>query len=381
MRTRETIRGVGAGGLLLAFGLLLVGMAPSLASAQDMDSRWLPWLGCWEAADAGQEAPMLCVRPNEEGNGVDLVTWTDGEIISTETIQTDGVPRQAQRDDCRGIEEARFSDDARRVYMSSQYTCDNGTERAATGLIAMINPMEWVDIKVVESQGQKVPWSLRYRLARSSRVAEAGMENVVADRAVAVKEARILASARLTADDLIEAAGKVDPEAVEALVVARGDPFDVNASMLTRLADAGLPPRVIDVVVAVSYPDRFAVKPGAVAVEAEAPARAAIPLSYGFGSRWSFWNPYFYDPFYSGYMGMGYGYSPYSYGYGGYYGYYRPTTVIVQPRPSVYTSGGRRVNGRGYVGSGSGSTRRAVPRSSTTGGSSSGASASAASGG
>ena len=49
-------------GILLAAAVLLVGMAPSPGAAQDVDARWLPWFGCWEAVDGGDEAPLLCVR-------------------------------------------------------------------------------------------------------------------------------------------------------------------------------------------------------------------------------------------------------------------------------------------------------------------------------
>jgi hypothetical protein len=290
----------------------------------------------------------------EEGSGVELVTWAGGEVISTEIIQADGMPRQSEREGCSGMEEADFSAMGGRVYLKADYVCEGGERRAATGLMAMLNPMEWLDVKVVQAAGQKVPWTLRYRLARASRVAETGMENVVAPRAMAVKGARIAASRKIMVDDIVEAVGKVDAEAVEALIVERGDPLDVNADVLLALSDAGVSESVIDLVVAVSYPDRFAVKPGS--VEQIRPERTgyAYPGAYGRPYRYSFWNPYFYDPFYSGYGYYG-GYGGYyGYGYGG--GYYRPTTVVVQPRPSGPSQRGRVVKGRGYTRTGSGYT-------------------------
>ncbi|TFH58000.1 MAG: hypothetical protein E4G90_11060, partial [Gemmatimonadales bacterium] len=284
-----------AGGFLAGM-VLLAGVVPSTLSAQDMNARWLPWLGCWEAVDGGEDAPLLCVRPATQGEGVEFVTWADGELNVSEAILADGVPRNAEREECQGVEEARFSDDGRRVYLKSEYVCEGGIERGASGILAMMNPMEWVDIKAVEG----TPWVLRYRLARASRVEEAGMENVVASRASAVKTARIAASARLTEDDLIEASGKVDAVALEALIVERGDPFAVNSAMLVRLADAGVPESVIDLAVAVSFPDRFSVKAGPIPVEeyegdSEYAPRRGMYMGFGFS-----------DPWYGGY---GYGYS------------------------------------------------------------------------
>lgn len=357
------------GGLLAA--ALLVGLAPATLAAQEMDGRWLPWLGCWEAADAGEDAPLLCVRPAPQGEGVEFVTWADGEVTSTEMIVADGLPRDAEREDCGGVEEAGFSDDGHRVYLKSDYVCEGGVQRGASGILAMVNPMEWLDIKAVDGS----PWVLRYRLARASRVQEAGMENLVAPRASAVKAARIAASARLTEDDVIEGAARVDPAAIEALIVERGDPFAVNADMLVRLDEAGVPGSVIDLVVAVSYPDRFAVKAGPMPVEeyeAESdlgPRRmmymgGAIydPWYWGFGYGY---NPYGYgySPYY-GYGSYGYGYGGYGYGYGG--NYYRPAPVVVTTRPS----GGQMIRGQGATrgGSGSGSTGgQARPRSGTAG--------------
>jgi len=338
-------------GSLLAGALLLVGILPSAVAAQEVDSRWLPWLGCWEASDGGMEVPMLCVQPLEEGDGVELTTWSDGEIISTEAIFADGRARESSREGCVGLEEARFSDDGRRVYLKSEYACEGGVERGATGLLAFANPMEWLDVKVIEVAGERVPMVLRYRMARASRVEAAGMDQVVAPRAMSVKAARIAASARLTPQDLIEASGNVDGKAIEALVVERGDPFNVNSEMLIQLAEAGVQESVIDLAVAMSFPDKFAVSSGVPETVQSERMRGAMPMGYvGPRTRWSFWDP-FYSPFGYGYNNYGYGYGYGNYGWN--YGYYRPTTVVVQPRASV--DHGRVVNGRGYRRGGSSS--------------------------
>jgi hypothetical protein len=230
----------------------------------------------------------------------------------------------------------------------------------------MINPMEWVDIKAVEGS----PWVLRYRLARASKVQEAGMENVVASRASAVKAARIAASAPLTEDDLIDAAGKVDGVALEALIVERGDAFSVNSGMLIRLADAGVPESVIDLVVALSYPDRFAVKSGPGQIQENRVDPGYPPRRYGMSMGIGFFDPWYwgygasswYSPYYYGGYGPGYGYG-YGYGYGG-YPYYRPSVIVVQPRGSY----GQMIKGQGYTRGGSGSTGgQARPRGSAVG--------------
>jgi hypothetical protein len=380
MTTQKIIR-TSLAGVLAMGGLLLAGALPAPASAQDVDSRWLPWLGCWEAADGGQEAPLLCVRPLAGGQGVELAAWSEGELISSEAIYTDGVPREVDREGCVGVERARFSQDGQRVYMESEYVCEGGSVRAATGLLAMVNPMEWVDIKVVEASGHRVPWALRYRMARAPREAEVGMEGVVDSRSFAVRSARVAASAPLAEEQFLEVVGEAGAEALEALLVERGDAYDVDASMLVRLADAGVPGKVIDVVVALSYPDRFVLDAGAVEEMGRERGYGDRPMPYaGTYRRWSMWNPFFYDPFYYGYGGYGYGgygYSPYSFGYYG--GYYRPTTVIVQPRPPAETGPvNQMIRGRGYTRGGS---SQGTSSTGSVGSTSSGGSSAAASGG
>lgn len=356
MRIKGNFRKSITGGLL-AGGLLLMGTVPFGASAQNVDSRWLPWLGCWEASEAGEETPMLCVSPLPEASGVELSTWTGGELISSEVIQADGALRDVAREGCEGFQEANFSDDGKRVYLKSQYVCEGGVERGGTGMLAFANPVEWLDIKVVEVQGNRVPMVLRYRPARGSRVEEAGMHHLLADRAMSVKAARIAVSAPLSAQDLLEAQGKVDDKAVEALVAERGDSFEVDSDFLVQLDEGGVSEGLIDLVVAVSYPQRFTVTAGGPEEARSDRTRSALPYgAYGYRSRWSFWDPFFYNDPWSYRYGYGYGFSPFYSGMGWYSGYYRPTTIIVddapdfEPRPH-----GRVISGRGYSRGGSGS--------------------------
>jgi hypothetical protein len=143
-------------------------------------------------------------------------------------------------------------------------------------------------------------------------------------------------------DDVIEAVHAVDAEAVRAWVAEMADPFELDSRRLVRMADAGVPPSVIDVVIAVSYPDRFALsREGDVArIEREHDANNGYG---GYGGH----IPVYMYPTYGryGYYDSYYGYG----GYGGYgWGYYGPPSVIVveprdpEPRAKV-------VKGRGYT--------------------------------
>ena len=108
-----------------------------------------------------------------------------------------------------------------------------------------------------------------------------------------------------------------------------------------RLDDAGVADEVIDVVVAVSFPEQFA-------VDRDARGRGVGGTGPAYrgrlGTRLYGRGYYAPDPFYFGYTPFGYGYSR----LGWWYGAHRPTVVIVSPRDDA-DRGGRVVNERGYT--------------------------------
>lgn len=354
--------------------LVLLGAAATEAGAQEGDARWLPFVGCWEAVDAEDSIGLLCFTP--AGGGVDLVNYVDGEVASTERLAADGQPRTIQAEGCDGWESVEFSQDGRRAFTRTEFTCSEGSTRSGTGVMALTAPDTWVDVRVLDMDGEEVAWVQEYRLAAAERLADEGVPNPAAERRLAVRSARMAAAAPIDLEDVMEASSRMDERAVETWLVAEGDELEIDADALVRLDDAGVPDRVIDAAVAVSYPDRFMVEAGG---DGARMADAPRPKHYrgymgfdpwfgpAFGVRYGGW--YGYSPF------SPFGYSPWYGGYGYRYWGSRPGVVIIDRRPS--SSGGRVYNGRGYR-QGSGSTGRAArPRggsspSFSTGGSRSG---------
>lgn len=364
-------------GLAAALALLAFAATVLPAHAQDTDARWLPFVGCWEAVGAEDEIGLLCFTPSD--GGVELTNVVDGEVGSVERLAADGRQRPINAEGCEGWESVEFSEDGRRAFTRTEFTCAEGDARTGTGVMAFTAPNMWVDVRELDVDGETVAWVQEYVLADAERLSEADVSDPAADMRMAVRSARMAAAAPIALDDVEEAATRMGDRAMETWVVAQSDAFDVDADALVRLADGGVSDRVIDAVVAVSHPERFMVEAGAPAEEVAAGPKPTHYRGYmGF-------NPWFGPAYgYSGYGRFGYapygrfGYSPFAYsrfgysrfgfggfGYGGYgYGYWgsRPGIVIIDRRPS--DSGGRYYNGQGYRprGSTTPSGRSARPR-------------------
>lgn len=351
-RNRSVIVGVVTAGLAAA--LLLP--VQDAAGQGDVDARWLPWLGCW--TEVGSPGEMLCVRPAAGAEGMELVTVRGDEVAAIRHLRADGTARETSREGCAGTESATFSSDGHRLYLRSELHCEGGLERQGTGLVAMVSPTEWIRVETVEVAGESAAVTERYREAPDGAAQAAGLVDVTDGREMAVSSARRAAASRLNPDDLIEASRHVDTEAVRTWIAEQDEALDVNAEKLVRLADAGVAEEVIDVVVAVSFPEHFALD------------RDARGEGGGVAARGS---P---DRVRSPYVGRArpsrlfYGYYPSGYGYRLYGRWYhaprhtrRPTVIVVQPREDGGDRG-RVVNGRGYT-RGRGTARdpdAAVPR-------------------
>jgi hypothetical protein len=342
-----------------------------------MDARWSPFIGCWVPTGAEQPG-LLCFRP--AGAGVEMYNVLEGQVTAVEPLLADGVARPVSAEGCTGTERVEFSEDGARAFTHSEFQCA-GEVRSGSGVMAFLNASQWIDVRSLSVAGDPVAWAQSYEAAAPGALAAQGVvEDPAAANSNLVRAARIRAARDIEIADVEEAAHRVEARAVEVWVAARETEFELTGSEIVRLADAGLPESVIDVMVAVSYPDRFRVSPEGDLSEAESVAMAD---AYGPGYRRMGYGSYLFNPFrdptgfrYSPlYSRFGaYGYDGFGGPYGGYWGYV-PATVIVQPSPQTPTPQprSRMVPGQGYT--------RDTSSSGSSGGSGSQPSSSSGSGG
>jgi hypothetical protein len=400
MSTRQTVNAKSNRTSYLLAAALLIGSA-AVAGAQETqlassDGRWTAWVGCWQAS--GRDAttltpdkplPTVCIVPVAGNATVDLIT-VNGTTATSERVDANGNRRSINREGCNGWETASFSGDSKRIYLRSEYQCTGNRTRTSTGIMSMSPNGEWLDV-----QGVRVEANNGVRVVHYGRVptppavsaeARAAMER---QGTMATSIAVIAASDSVRLADVVDASKHVDPLVVQTWLAQRGQGFNLDAKRLTQLADAKVAPNVIDVMIALSYPQTFALnlaQADGQIVQTSGPRQVASEEVLGDGPI-VFMN---WDPLYSSTYGYGYGMYGYRNGLG-YHGYYpdywygRGPVVITRPSQTVDVP---RADTRGKMVRGSGYTRpddrrdggsSGTPRSSTSGGSGSGSAGSGSS--
>ena len=341
---------------------LLVGTGAAAAGARQnppappSDSPWLPWLGCWQLVEEtsarveqpGGTRPMadrvaVCLSPvgatAADADSMRVTTVADGEPVLVETLVADGAQHPVEGAECTGWRRITWSRDGARLFSRAELACDVDQDedtRHVSGVGLMASATTWLDIQLVETGGRGAVTIRRYRRAGLATTLAAGAAPLPADlRDQAMNAARLASTSELSVEDLIEADHAIEPAGVEAMLVETGASFAVDSRTLIQLADGGVSADVIDLVVALSFPDEFVVDResfggggGGGYVNSYSP--------YGFDR----WYPYYASPF-----GYYYGWSAYSSLY-----YYGPAASYgILPGQPGGGSTGRAYQGRGYT--------------------------------
>lgn len=368
----------------------------TVASAQSGPS-WGAFSGCWAPipaegqAPAGATTPIVCVVPN--GNSADLATVVSQKVTERTTVVADGNRHDVSKQGCNGWESAQFSSDGRRLYLKSEQTCLGGVKRSTSGIFAIATNGDWVNAVNVAADSANSVRVSRYTPVSMGTLIPDEIRTVLEPREIADRTARISAGMVGTAS-VVEASRFLSAPAVEAWLAELDHDFDLNEKRLIELANAGVPPSVIDVMVAVSNPRTFAVRAtgsGIVTSESDSVmARRSSRYNNCTTPVMDPWAWYAYDPCdpynrysyysyrrygyrYDPYLGYGYGYNPYGYGYG--YDYGRPVVIYVRgSNEPIEARGHGKMTKDGYrreTGTTTRGTDSPAPRASSGSGSSS----------
>jgi hypothetical protein len=345
--------------LLLVTALMLL---PAAAHAQDRaDPKWNAWLGCWELV-VGDGAPGPTLRPAsgavpEPGQAprpeVCVEAGTDGATFTTrvgaqtlveETMRADGVDHPITDGDCQGTRRAEWSHDALTLYARADLACAGDSDRRrVSGMSILGRNGTWLDIQAVSIGDQETVRVRRYRHTTAAGRTPRGRARA------------------LTLEDVHEASAKVTAGALEAALIETGASFTLSSKRLVALEEAGVADEIIDLMVALSYPEQFTIE----RTVREDRVRQAPLINDPYYLGWAFGYPSwsedygFYSPLYGRYSSFFY--SPFAYSYlraydpfyaGGYLG---GSALLLTPGgggspPAIQPSGtGRVVNGQGYT--------------------------------
>ncbi len=361
----------------------VLGVASPL-SAQTSDPRWQAWIGCWVPSGGSVDerftrssAQRVCITPATSGPGVDIVTIDNGKTIATERLEATGARVARTRDGCEGWEQANWSPDAHRITLRSEFTCAGGAVRKSSGLFAFTPAGAFLQVHGLNVSGNV---SVRAAVFDEAAFDSLGASVIgVPATGFATLTARMAASSELSADDVIDVAKHVDAPVAQAWLTEIGQGFDLDAKQLVRLADAGIPPRMIDLMVALSNPRSFVIqKAGSGGIERvntvasrSNNGRGAFPMS-GYGAipmgMWPNmgWGMAGFDPFFPGdglglysnrYFGNGNGFFGNGFFGNGFFGngffgngYYGNNPIVIVNRgDAAVRPEGRAVNGAGYT--------------------------------
>lgn len=395
---------------IAAIALAAAVATPAVAQSPETDARWQPWLGCWTPAGSlirvvgKANESMVCVVPSSTASAVDVMTVANGKVADSTHVDADGQPHTLSKDGCTGWQTAKWSPSARRVYLKSEYDCKGSPKTHVSAVYAVAGAGEWIDVQGMRVDKNSGVHSVRYREADEDESIPASIKSKLHQRTFARMTAMLAATEAPSLTDVEEASRELDPAVVSTWLidvdkVTIAKPAPLNAAQLRELADNGVAPSVIDVMVGLSYPNVLAVNATDGRVMRQNSDTQASDYSYlgsyaadpiiGF-DRFGFpiyasesgllmgcspWMDGGYYGMYSAGLGCGYGYAGYlGYGYGFYPGYYGGLYggyfgggPIVVPRTGAAPAHGRVVAGHGYRQGGSGATGTAVPRSSSVG--------------
>jgi hypothetical protein len=239
--------------LLIVASLALM---PATSFAQD-DPRWLPWLGCWQSAVerlAGDSA-RVCFVPS--GAGVKMLTVVADDASTDQVIVADAIDRALEEPSCSGFTRAEWSKRASLLYTRASLNCSNSAAQKVWGLHLITAGPTWIDIQAIEAPNRDAVRTRRYaRMSVPASLGDALPDSLLARASTAAER---LARTPLSVEDIIEASGKVASSALEAALFETKTQFALTSRNLLAMSAAAVPERVIDLMLAISYPKHFAV--------------------------------------------------------------------------------------------------------------------------
>jgi hypothetical protein len=321
LRTRGSPRSSVLAPAMLVAAMLVVSGAGVEGQSAIYGAGLQAWLGCWSAElSATRTEPtssIVCITPTAHVDVAELLTVQDGRIVARDTVDATGRSRRIGAPRCTGIRSASWSRDGRRVFVRSTGTCA-GVPSSTSGLLAMTDDGEWLDVEGISAGGGTDVRVARYREIAPPASLPTATRSTLRAQALATRSVRVAAGAAVRAEDVLEAARAVDSAVVEAWILERAQRFDVSEPELAALVSAGVPMRVADALHAVADPEAYTLARGVDQMSGSAASATTFYDAYGLPLGWGWGDALPRTRYGNGYRD------------GRRLGHYRPPIVIVR---------------------------------------------------
>ena len=233
-----------------------------ITATADIDSRWLPWLGSWrlvpDPATTRQEKQggdyVVSVRPGENRDSVAMKALQGKTVFFDDAITANGSARAFGEKECSGWYRYSWSKTGKRLLFEGKSSCPGEQPQEISGLWIINEYGEWLDIQFLQRQDDRIITLRRYSpITEDSR-------DFAKYPASGIRSSRVSAGTAISMNEVVELSHEVAPEILEAALVEYHEPFPINSKTLVYLSDAGVSPQVVDLMVALSFPEKFTVE-------------------------------------------------------------------------------------------------------------------------
>jgi hypothetical protein len=313
--------------LLVALLLLFPGFSQSQTNTADAKSSLKPWVGVWAftedssskvLSDSNQKTTVE-ILPTSDGKGLDITRKVATQPDVKEWLFPDGTRHSVDASNCTGWQTSRLIAEAGMIISSSEMNCKEAGAFSTSNIKMIVAADKMVDILSLKAGGETRLATRRLVLERE--LVPAGGSELAYVNTVE----RIAAASPWNKDMVVQLSKTIEIQLFEAALMEKNVKLDLNAGALKDLKKANMPNELIDLLVALAYPDKFHIeKNGKVELRpwiASSSSSGSVRNSYSSTALPGI-TSYYQGLFYN--CGLGYaGFNPYSgyYPYGGPYGY------------------------------------------------------------
>jgi hypothetical protein len=355
---------------LLAFSMFFfIGFAAAQTNTAAAKSSLRPWTGVWTFVDDATSKistspgtkSTVEIRLTPDNKGLEISRKVPNQPDVKDLLIPDGSRRPMTASNCSGWQSAKLIPEAGLIISSSEMNCKDKGFLATTNVKMILAADKMVDILALNAAGQ-TRLAARRLMLENDLASEVNSEPgyiTVMDRMALAEPWNI--------NTVIHLSKTMETQMLEAALLEKKARLDLTTESLRELKYAKTPKEIIDLLVALAYPDKFHIeKNGTVELRPwldSSSSTAVVPMGLG-GISYvptinnypgMFYNCYSMNGYYSGYAYSGYPGGCYSYYSPFWWDYpvYVPNTVFIGPGgggSTGWTSGtGRLVAGTGYV--------------------------------